>query len=396
MNARAANGTNPMHEEIKRILKLVEEGKLTGEQASAMIDALEQAERRAARGPERGARASKDDRRRHGNRRRRERVFGGVLDDLGAYIGHAVDEAMRGVGKGSILRGVFVTAGVDEDWVDDTNSATLAKVEEPSGEDFKAEGNRMVVSELARLHLRQAEFCDNEMHAAALRDVEVADGPLSRNALRGSSLKRASFTASKVTGNQLNGASLSHLTVTSSVFKDNVLNGAQIRELDMQSAEIRSTTLAGAKLRNITLVDGASLTDVKISGVVGEHWKLAASHWSGVRIAAARVSGLTANAANLTDCAITTGTGHRRTWTRGRDRVGVPADLAAEEFTRVRDLTLDTVNLKGCEFIDCTFDGTTIKDVDAEGLRFVGVDFTGLTIDSVARFKALASVSDAA
>ncbi len=379
-----------MREEINRILRLVEEGKLDGDQASAMIDALAQAERRAQHAPDRPARAGE------GRNRRRRRhgaggAFGGLFDELGVDIGRAVEDALRGVREAASLSGVFTGAG--DAWVDDTNSATLAKVEAPTGEDYKAEGNRFVVSELARLRLTHAEFCGNEMHAAALQDVEVSNGPLCNNTLNGSSFTRASLTASEVTGNRLNGASMSRLAISSSVFKDNRINGARIRELDLQGTEVRSTTISGAKLKNITLMNGTTLTDVKISGVVGDNWTLAASAWSGVKFVGARVSGLTGNGANLTDCAFIVRRGHAAKWAHGTAPGRGSAEASFEETTRIRDLTLNDVNLRDCEFTDCKFDGTSIKDVDAEGLRFADVDFTGMVIDSVDQLKALADVA---
>ena len=377
-----------MREEMNRILRLVEEGKLDGDQASAMIDALAQAERRAQHGPDRSARVGEG----HGRRRRHAGggAFGGLFDELGTDIGRAVEDALRGVREAGSLRGVF--AGAGDAWVDDTNSATLAKVEEPTGEDYKAEGNRFVVSEVARLRLTRAEFCGNALQAAALQDVEVSNGPFSDNTLSGSSFTRASLTASEVTGNRLNGASLSRLAISSSVFKDNRINGARIRELDLQSSELRSTTINGAKLKNITLIDGCTLTDVKISGVVGDNWTLAASAWSGVKVVGARVSGLTANGANLTDCAFIVRRGHPRERVHGTAPGRASAEASFEETTRIRDLTLNNVNLRDCKFTDCKFDGTGIKDIDAEGLRFVDVDFTGMVIDSVDQLQALADV----
>ena len=339
-----------MREEVNRILKLVEDGKLTGDQASAMIDALDSAERRSRRSETRHQGRERRHRHRHGG----GRAFGGLLDELGLDIGRAVEDALRGVRDAGGLAYAFGGAA-GADWVDDTNSATLAKAEQPTGDDYKVEGNRLVVSELKNLDLKQAEFCDNTMHAAALHDVEVVNGPLCRNTLRGASLKRASLTASDVTGNTLNGASLNRIALTSSVFKDNSVNGAHVRELDMSSAEIRSTKIAGSKVKAVTLGDGTKLSKVKIKGVVGERWKLVASTLSGVKFAA------------LTD-----------------------------EAMRVRDLDFERVSLTGCDFVGCTFDGTTIRDVDAENLRFLGVDFTGMTIDSAERLKALATTADAA
>ena len=380
-----------MREEINRILRLVEEGKLDGDQASAMIDALDQAERRGQREPDKPARAGERRGRRRRDRQGGGGAFGSLFDELGIDIGRVVEDALRGVREAASLRGVF--AGAGDAWVDDTNNATLAKVEEPTGEDYKAEGNRFVVSEVARLRLTQAEFCANEMHAAALQDVEVSNGVFCDNALRGSSLTRASLTASEVTGNRLNGASMSRLAISSSVFKDNHINGARIRELDLQGAEMRSTAISGAKLKNITLIDGTTLTDVKISGVVGDDWTLAASAWSGVKVVAARVSGLTTNGANLTDCAFIVRRGHPRNRAPGTAPGRTTTEVPFEETTRIRDLTLNDVNLRDCKFTDCKFDGTSIKDIDAEGLRFVDVDFTGMVIDSVDQLKALADVA---
>ena len=328
-----------MREEINRILKLVEDGKLKGDQASDMIEALRATEDRA-----RGGRRHRGRRQRHG-----QRGFGGLFDELGSDLVGAVEDALRGLGGVGGLAQVFGGATGGEDWVDESNKATLAKPEEPTGHDFKVEDNRIVVSELARLKLVQAEFCGNAMHAAALQDVEVLNGPFNRNVLRGSSLKRSSFAASDATGNEFNGASLKRLSITSSVFKDNRVNGTRIRELKMQSAEVRGTRINGSKLARITLSGGSVLDDSRINGVVADDWEADASALVRVKLA-------------------------------GKN----------DEPAHIRGLVLRGANLTDCSFVGCTFDATAIEGVTAADLRFEDVDFTGMRIGSVEQLTELA------
>ncbi len=385
-----------MRDEINRILKLVEDGLLTGDQASEMIDVLRRAQRgdakprdpRANRANREGAVAMGQAHRHRERRRHRHhrRGFGNFFEGIGVDVEHVVDEALRSVfGAAAGIRG--------DRWVNDTNSTMFAKVDEPAGSDYKVENNHLVVSQIGDLRLDNAEFCGNQMHASALREVAVAGGACNDNALRGSALKRATVEHSDLIGNQLNGAQITKLTVGHSSFRKNTLSGAQIRDLGLASSKFRSSTLSGVRLRSVMFKDGARLRRLELSGVAGSDWVVEASTWCDVRFKGANISGLVANRANLENCTFANRARTHRDASRGDFSFAFNFD--AEAMT-VRDLALEDVDLKDCKFSSCKFDGTAIRNVEAEGLRFKDVDFTGLTIASADELKALAGSADAA
>ncbi len=357
-----------VRDQINRILKLVEDGKLTGEQASEMLAALDKARRDAGR---HGGGRRRAGRHRDGHHRRRhEGGLGDFLEGVGSDLRRVVQDALRDAKASDALRGVF-----DDEWVNDSNDAAFAQTEEPSGKNYRLRDNRLVVARLTDLQLDEAEFCGNELHASALQDVAVSHGVFNDNALRGSSLRRASIRRSAVTNNRC--------------------NGAQIRALSLVDSKLHSVTLNGVKLKNMMLRDGARLVDVEMSGVAASDWVLAASSWSGGKLKGATIADLSLTNASLTDCTF----GNRK-WTLGRRRGDGDGDDFFDvnvELATIRGLSLTNVTLKGCEFINCVFQGTTIRDLELAGpLRFEGVDFTGLTVSSAEQLRKLAGTAHAA
>lgn len=390
-----------MQEEIKRILRLVEDGKLTGEQASRMIDALQSAaahieaqastaiEETAERADAKrsGTRRRQSDRghderrERHGSRRRRHyrhrHGFEHLFDDLGVDLQQAVGDAVRGVFKAA--------GGIGEEWVNSSNKLVFAKAEAPTGEHYKVDGNVIAVSQLGGLRFVEAEFCRNQMHGSATRDLNLEDAVFSGNALRGSSLKAVSVHNAEANDNQFNGAKVSRLTLCGGAFTNNAVSGAEIRALRLNESRIADLSLRGVKLKNVGL-ERSEFRDVRLSGVVASDWTLVGSSWCRVRLRGVVVDNLAAHDANLVDCVFA---GYR-----GR-RVEFP--LNGSEAMPMRGLTLRNVTMKDCKFANCKFDDTTIENVDGvEGLRFKDVDFAGKTISSAPALAALASNADAA
>ncbi len=354
-----------MQDEVKRILKLLEDGVLDGEQAQTIIGVLDDAERRAERG------------RRDGSHRYRpglEKPFEG----LGADIERAVENAV-----GSVLGALGGLAG--EDWLNESNDATFANAEQPVGEHYDMRDNRIVVSRLAGLRLNKAAFRGNEMHASALTELALNDASFNGNALRGSSLKRGTVERGAVNDNRLDGSQLAGLELRDSSLLENHFKGARIRALEMSGAEMRQCSFKAAKLKNVTLRNGASLADTKLSGIVGSDWTLDDSRWTDVRLRGAVVTRLVARQANFEHCNFRNGDGARG------EVVGGPAAAAGV----MRDLTLARVTMRGCEFSHCTFDGTVIENIElAENLRFERVDFSGRTIGALHELEALAVDAD--
>ena len=355
-----------MRDEVKRILKLLEDGVLDGDQANEMIGLLaDDAERRSERTE---------------HRRRDRPGFERRFEDLGADIGQAVEKAV-----GSVLG--MLGGAASEDWLDDSNEATFAKTEPPAGDHYEMRDNRLVVSRLAALQLNDAAFCANEMHASALTGLDCKDASFNNNALRGSSLKHTNVERGTVAGNRIDGSQLARLRLRDSSLVENAFQGTKIRELEMTDAELRKCSVKGAKLRNIILGNGTRLADAKLSGIVGSDWSFDESHWTHVRLQGAAVTRLTAKQANLEHCSFRHGERIRAEAAGDTASVHVQADIAT-----MRDLTLSRVTMRHCEFINCQFDGTVIENIElAEHLRFENVDFAGRTIATLGELKALAT-----
>ena len=350
---------------MKRILKLLEDGVLDGEQAQTIIGVLDDAERRAERG------------RRDGSHRHRP-GFEKPFEGLGADIERAVENAV-----GSVLGALGGLAG--EDWLNESNDATFANADQPVGEHYDMRDNRIVVSRLAGLRLNKAEFRGNEMHASALTELDMNDTSFNGNAFRGSSLKRGTVAGGAVTDNRIYGSQLAVLELRDSSAVENTLTGARIRALEMSGAKMRHCSLMATKLKNVALINGTSLADIKLSGIVGSDWTLDDSRWTDVRLQGAVVTRLVARQANLEHCNFRNGDGARG------EVAGGPAAAAGV----MRDLTLARVTMRGCEFAHCTFDGTVIENIElAENLRFERVDFSGRTIGALHELEALAVDAD--
>ena len=358
-----------MQDEVKRILQLLEDGVLDGEQAQTIIGVLDDAERRAERG------------RRDGGHRHRP-GFAKPFEGLGADIERAVENAV-----GSVLGALGGLTG--EDWLNESNDATFANAEQPVGEHYEMRDNRVVVSRLAGLRLNKVAFSGNEMHASALTELALNDSVFVLNTFRGSSLKRGNVERGAVTDNRINGSQLVGLKLRDSSLVKNAFKGVQIRALEMSGAEMCKCSLKAAKLKNVTLGKGTSLDHVRLAGIVGRDWTLDDSRWTGVRLEGAVVTRLVAKQANLEDCYID----------YGEDGDGEDGDAAAArvdaEAGVMRDLTLARVTMRGCVFSHCTFDGTVIANIElAENLRFERVDFSGRTIGALHELEALAVDAD--
>jgi uncharacterized protein YjbI with pentapeptide repeats len=412
-----------MRDEVERILKMVEEGVLTSAQASDMIAALSAGVEQAATGSQeaptgaqqalRGAQQPRTDtqkgtqsegepngaqhrageqdsqepggrRRRHqrrgrgGSRRRRgaEASLEGMIEDIGEEIQHAVD-----LGTKAVRRAIKDTVS-PEGWGDTSNAATFAKAEEPSGEDFRCEGNQLTLAQLRGLRLHRSEFCNNELNAAGVAELDVSDGAFNDNTLRGSSLNRALIEQSVVASNQFNGVALSRLTLAGSRLEQTIFNGVQIKELALAESIVRGCRLNGVKLKSVVFKADTHLHDVAFKGVMGRHWLCEGANLANVAFTGLRIDGLSLEHAGLENCSMKT-----QDWSGPFER----GDLLL-----VRKLKLERVVLRDCHFVDCTLDDTTLHNFHAEGLHFEAVDFTGMTISSAAELAALAGSRDVA
>ena len=385
-----------MREEINRILKLVEAGELTGEQAAQMIEAITgAAEARAHAGQPwpRERRDRGDDRerrhrgghRRHGHHRRdhgrhRRRGFED-LGDLGIDIEAAVNfgaDAMRRA-WGDAMRG-----GSGGAW-GASNSIMFSKCEDPEGQDFRIEDNQLVVSQVLGLRMQGGEFRSNQLNAAGIRDADLRSTEFVGNGLRGSSLKEVRAEGSRISANQLNGVQIAKFTLAGSTFRRNSINASQFKDLGLADARIRSSQFNAVRLRSVMLKGETNVKTVEFSAVRGRDWVLDAARLDGGAFKGISATGLIVTRARLTNCT------WMADWAGSVEASMMGRGMDSRSAGHIRDLTLEDIELEDCEFVDCRFDRTAIRGVKVKGLRFENVDFSGLTITSKDQLTALAS-----
>ena len=379
-----------MREEINRILKLVEAGELTGDQAAQMIEAITGAagawpgERRGHR-DERERHHRGGGHRRHGQQRRdrggRRRPGFEDLGDLGIDIEAAVNfgaDAMRRA-WGDAMRG-----GSAGGW-GASNSVMFSKCDNPEGKDFRVEDNQLVVSQVMDLRLDGSEFRGNQLNAAGIRGADLRGSEFNDNGLRGSSLKEVRAEGSRILANQLNGVQIAKFTLAASAFRRNSMNATQFKDLGLADARIRSSQFNAARLRSVMLKGETSLKTCEFSAVRGRDWVLDAARLDEVKFKGISATGLIVTRARLTNCT------WMANWAESMEASMMGRGMDVQGPGRIRDFTLEDVELEDCEFVDCRFDRTAIRGVKAKGLRFNDVDFSGLTITSQDQFAGLAN-----
>ena len=372
-----------MQEEIERILKMREDGKLTREQAAEVIAALstkDNAGRRDRDGDrgDRRHRHRRHDSRRHSRHRRRQQPFGGLERAFEDIVKNAVN-----LGSSSVRDAVKFSLKLGpEDWVNDSNTAMFAKADEPEGEDYRCDDNRINVSQIKGLHLVRAEFCNNDLNAAGIARLEITGGKFSDNAMRGSYLKRSLIEDSEVIGNQFNGVQLVGLTLGTAKLTNSRFNGAQVKDFGLANSTMDNTRFNGVNLRSVVLKADSAMNDVTVNGLMGKDWLLDNATMVNVDFKGLRITGLVLDHTRLENCTI-----------RSTDWTG---QLERGDLSLVRDLTIEHSMCKNCEFIDCRFDRTTLRNVQASDLVFESVDFTDMTFESTADFARLATGEEVA
>ena len=381
-----------MREEINRILKLVEAGELTGDQAAQMIEAITGTAHAGQAWPGEPRRHTGDRERRHrgGHRgrgqhrrdhgRHRRRGFED-LGDLGIDIEAAVNfgaDAMRRA-WGDAMRG-----GSASGW-GESNSVMFSKCDAPEGKDFRVEDNQLVVSQVMDLRLDGSEFRGNQLNAAGIRGADIRGTEFNDNGLRGSSLKEVRAEGSRILANQLNGVQIAKFTLADSAFRRNSLNATQFKDLGLADARIRSSQFNAARLRSVMLKGETNVKTCEFSAVRGRDWVLDAARLEEVKFKGISATGLIVTRVRLTNCT------WMANWAGSMEASMMGRGMDARSPGHIRDLTLEDVELEDCEFVDCRFDRTAIGGVKAKGLRFDDVDFSGLTITSTDQFAGLAN-----
>jgi uncharacterized protein YjbI with pentapeptide repeats len=226
-----------MSEQTMKILKMLEEGKITAAEASDLISKIEDLEEKESE-PDPGPDPQHTAHFRMPN-------IGNIpipqIPDIGKIVADALHEAFTDItipaGDSSAAD---PTAGGDKHF-----AFAAARIEETDFTDAKLDGN----TRLEGADLRFASFVDADLRGANLM---------------GADLSHSDFTDTNFSGASMMGAQLRHGTYVDTDFSNANLMGADLSKSDFTDAGFKNVTQPGLVLRGVTMVG------IKYEGVSGD------------------------------------------------------------------------------------------------------------------------------
>ncbi len=389
-------------EPIQRVKALEATGKISAQEASRLIDAINQlaadskstedkSERRTAAEFQAAKTESNDrssdrarerhSRRDHGHRRhRRQQGDRGsrhskgfqwrwdlgdlkLNDQLGGFIAETVSNALNEMLRGD---GFSKFRGIDGRWVNDTNRAQVSHLETPSGEGFTVENNNISAAHIAKLVLNDSKFIGNSLQGGRIYDLALSNSEISDNRLHGASITESELIHSTLKDTKLSGASFDRLELRDSEIKGGEWNGANMKNVVLLGSRLIEMEINGGRFKDVRL---EADTVVERLRLVGSSWRrctLSNTTFQDVKMSRQDVGDLVCESVVLTD-------------------VRFKSDLQKP----VKDLTMRNFQAKNVRFRDCLFDDTEFLDCTIDGLTFEKVDFSGMTITNSSEFRDL-------
>ena len=129
------------------------------------------------------------------------------------------------------------------------NAENSSRVEQPEGEAFEFQENRVVFSKVSGLHLVRAKIRDNSFSASTFRGADLTD--------------------SAIVDSSLAGASVHDLLMDRAELKDVVIAGSKINRMEMRSGSaMKNVKISGSPVSGLTLEDDSRIEDTRLAGVV--------------------------------------------------------------------------------------------------------------------------------
>jgi len=224
-----------MSEQTMKILRMLEEGKITAVEATELLAKVEELEEKE----------SKPDPHLDPQHKAHFRMpnIGNIpipeIPDINKIVNDALREAFSGMPFG------------DEDG--------------PTAGPMTYKGAHFAAARMKHTDLTDAKLDSNtRLQGADLRFASLRDADLRGANLQGANLSYSDFTDTKFNGANMQGAQLHHGSYTDTDFRNTNLQGADLSMSDFTDASFKDVTQPGLVLRGVTLVG------VKYEGVSGD------------------------------------------------------------------------------------------------------------------------------
>lgn len=225
-----------MKEEINKVLDMVKNGILSSEQATQLIQAINDSSKKA------------------------EQQFQKAKESVGGFLSETLQSTISAVKSAGIF---------NED--QEHNAVTLSKFSAPGGTDFTFTDNSINLSNVHALTLEASKFIDNSINGSKLENLSFKNSEFMDNGIHASSLDGFESDDSKWIDTQINGSRISALKLSAkssltdcqfnacnlknTVFENVQLSDAQLNACNFNRVTLRNVNLADLKLNRLELND---------------------------------------------------------------------------------------------------------------------------------------------
>jgi len=292
------------------------------------------------------------------------------------------------------------------------NSENSSRVEQPEGEAYEFQENRVVFSKVAGLRLVRAKIRDNSFSASTFRDAELTDSVIVDSSLAGASvhdllMDKAELKDVVIAGSKINrmemrtGSTMKNVKISGSPVSSLMLEGdSRIEDTRLagvvasgcslsRKARIKDTRFNGSTLNGLAL-EGTTLADTRVDGCTLSATRLVESEINGCVLRGVSLADSTIIASRVKDARLEAVGFGNLAIERSELKNLVIRDSMDGRFPRkVVGLKFIDVKLDNVQFIGCALMDTTFKGFSAEGFRIRGRDLSGRTFESADQLRAL-------
>ncbi len=359
-----------MRSDIQQVLEMNKTGKITGEQAAALLEELLGASNRSnsdaqsessaqstfttQTAPPLSAGAGEERKSPHHGRDHSRSCHGAVADSVNSLVNSVFDHVFEAQDRfGS-------TFEADRD----SNRFHHSDYSAPRGDSFVFRGNQVRMSKLRDLHLERAEFTNSQIDASRLQEVNLTDSKISDARLRASSLRELTLDHGEISTLQLSTSKCSEITLSD--------------ESAWRSLHAQSSVLKEIRLRDHSRWENSFLNAVVISGFNATRSALIDCELQNSRLLETTFTdsewkAVLARGTTLSELALTGS---------AFDRVLFTCDESwgwkKKSFCKLR---FENSRLTNVLFTDCRMSHCAIRNVTLSDLKISGLDLSNRTLD---------------
>ncbi len=199
------------------------------------------------------------------------------------------------------------TAPLGEDRVRDIfdGRSILSKVEQVEGSEFTFNDNSINVSSVTKIRMRKSQMCDNSINASKISGFDLIESEFNDCAVNGSALEDFEIKHGHLTDVSFHGSKVSRVSlIDQCAIEDVSFQGCAIKNLSVKSqSRIQDAKFAGFQGAEVELVN-SSIEDFKIEAGSLHGLKMKNSHWQDVVCQAIRFENVEFIDSTLRDCSV--------------------------------------------------------------------------------------------